>query len=245
MRHIFSPQPLAETVTITGQDAHHLKNVLRAKIHDVYTVCDGEKQTAEMEIISLRDKEITFRLLHFLKIKNELPIDITLVMCLPKADKMTFIVQKAVELGVKQIQPVVSRYSVVKYDEIQTKKKQEKWQKTSKEAASQCARQIIPRVEKIMSLEEFLSNMKKGPNNLYLFCYEEERKRHLKSVLKNLKGIKSIYVIVGAEGGFSKQEYEKLIRNEMIPVCLGNRILRAETAAIATLAILQYECEHL
>ena len=239
MRRLFINEPLAEKITITGQDAHHLGYSLRAKTGDCCTIVDTNGLVAEMEIISFTADTVTLQLIKRVEADTESPLSLTLAMCLPKADKMDFIVQKATELGVTEIQPLKSANCVVKYDAKKSAARQEKWQRVADEAVKQCGRTAIPRINPIINLSDWLENIKNDKSLIAIMCYEAEDKLTIGKFLSACQG-KRYAVLIGPEGGFSLAEVEAAEKAGVACVTLGPRILKAETAAVATLTVLQH-----
>ena len=159
MRRVFIDGLLADEIKISGTDGHHIMHVLRAKIGQKLVVVDASQMIAEAEIIAFANGEITLKCLKQMDANTEAPIEVVLAQCLPKADKMDFIAQKAVELGVSSIVPVISTNCVVKYDAAKQIARRTKWQKIADEAAKQCGRTIQPVVEPIIRLKEVLENL--------------------------------------------------------------------------------------
>ena len=174
---------------------------------------------------------------------NETNIDITLFQGLPKADKMEYIIQKNVELGVKHIVPVDMERSIVKLDEKTMIKKIERWQKISEVAAKQSGRDIIPKIENIINVKKICELIKNY--DIVLIAYENENQITLKDKLRKIKNFDNlkIAVIIGPEGGIDKKELEELIKAGAKTITLGKRILRTETASIVVVSNLIYEAE--
>ena len=244
MRRIFVDK-IKSKIVLGGDDAHHIGYALRARVGDSVTVADASGDVATMRVSSFTRDTVTLELVarddgaaH-----TESPVSITLAMCLPKSDKMDMIVQKATELGVTQIQPLESANCVVKYDEKKRKAKREKWQKIAEEAAKQCARTKIPRVNEIVSFGDFIKNVQSATVLHVALCYESEKTLTIKDWLreKSPNAGERYTVIVGAEGGFTPSEAAEAESVGIASVTLGPRILRCETAAIAALSIVQYE----
>ncbi len=232
-------------VKITGDDAKHLDKVLRLKTGDlIEAVTEGREYLAE--IITMDGKTHEVRLLELMNSKRESPVRITLYQGLPKGSKMELIIQKAVELGVHRIVPVMNERSVVQLKtQKDQQKKQERWQKIAYEAAKQSKRLIIPEVLLPMEFNESMENL---PEAFQLAAYEEERTTGLKN-LPFINRIKeqqstspSIGLWVGPEGGFSEKEIAEIKEKNGHTVTLGPRILRTETAGLALIAMVQYEC---
>ena len=236
MRRVFISGELQEEIKISGSDAHHIIHVLRGKVGQQLVVVDSLRQVAETEIIALAEDHLLLRLGKHLSADTEPPIEVTLAQSLPKGDKMDFIVQKAVELGVSRIIPVVAANCVVKYDAAKRVSRQKKWQKIADEAAKQCGRTLQPVVERVMSLEEVLEN---GEAASLFMCYEGEADQPIREFFASSEDSR-FCVLVGPEGGFSPAEVALCRQNDVQTVTMGPRILRTETASLAALSLLLY-----
>jgi len=226
-------------MTITGKDAHHISHVLRMKVGQQLQIVGNDQVSALMEIEAITEAVVSVRLVEKLATFNEPSIRIILAQGLPKSDKMDFIVQKAVEMGVSEIIPVSMDNCVVQLDTEKAKKKTERWQKIVEEAAKQSKREIVPQVSRPLTLKQLL-DLKQGVR-LKIVAYEVEDRRGLKEFLQSQKSIKEILLLIGPEGGISKEEFNLLKEGGMISVSLGKRILRTETAGLATVAAILYE----
>ncbi|MBQ9364579.1 MAG: 16S rRNA (uracil(1498)-N(3))-methyltransferase [Schwartzia sp.] len=237
MRKLFVDR-IDEFLTLTGDDARHLGYSLRAKKGDKITAVDNSGEAAVMEITGFSRDTVALRLVSRESIEVESPIKICLAMCLPKSDKMDLIVQKATELGVREIQPLMSRNCVVRYDDKKRASRREKWQRVAAEASKQCGRTLIPTVNEIMSYDDFILSMVDDESAKYLF-YEREHSP-LNSRLYDESDVKSFVLIVGAEGGFTEGEVAAAREKNIKVAGLGPRVLRCETAAIAAVSIVQF-----
>ena len=222
---------------LTGTDAHHIARVLRMAVGDNVIIADENERTAKAEITAITDEVVTLSLIEYLEDDSEPTVKVCLAQCLPKSDKMEFIVQKAVELGAVSIQPVNSENCVVKYTADKQAKRVERWQKIAHEAAKQCKRAAVPTVEPIITLKELLSRV--GEDETVLFCYEAEDGRTLRQAL-NMHQAEKYTVLIGPEGGFSPEEARLCQEMGAHPVSLGSRILRTETASLAALTMVLY-----
>lgn len=240
MRRLFYKGILGENITVTGTDAHHLMHVMRAKAGQQVTVVDDEGSVALMEMTAFTAESVELTLKERLEGNTESPLELTLVQCLLKADKMDWVVQKAVELGADRICPVASQNCVVQYDNKKAEQRRQRWQKIADEAAKQCGRTKLLQVEPICSLKEFLASASFSEANPLFFCYENEEQQTLKESLQATKAAKTS-VLIGPEGGFTLDEAHAIECADGKSVTLGPRILRAETAAIASLSVIQYE----
>ena len=229
---------------ITGDDSKHLEKVLRLKEGDTIEVVVGEEWEYLGEITALDGKNTEVNLLDSYDKSRESPIKITLYQGLPKASKMELIIQKAVELGVHRIVPVMNERSVVQLKtEKDQRKKQERWQKIAYEAAKQSKRLIIPEINIPMEFGEAIENLSE---KVQVVAYENEKTIGLKdlSFINREKTEKcsdfSIGIWVGPEGGFSEAEITSIQERDGHTITLGPRILRTETAGLALITMVQY-----
>lgn len=225
------------TITITGEDAHHIANVLRASIGETLEVCDMANKLHLCEISSITPQTILLDVKETIENDTEPPYKATLLMALPKGDKMEYIIQKAVETGVGQIIPFSSSRCVCKLDDKGGEKKRERWQKIAKSAAEQCGRGIIPTVSAPVTFKQAVEIMKSHKNPF--MCYEGEQALCIRDYLKEQTDNELDFCfMIGAEGGFSHDEYNRLKESGIKTVTLGKRILRCETAPIYVLSAL-------
>lgn len=238
MHRFFADKSLINdgSVHISGEDVAHITKVLRLKAGDEVIVCDGQK-TDYLCKVSQTDKNlVTLEVCSQSENNAESLISITLYQGVPKSDKMDFIIQKAVELGVCKIVPVESSRCVAKIKDGD--KKTLRWQKIAEEAAKQCGRGIIPEIGKPCSFAEAVAA---DGFDLKIIPYECEKDGSLKSVLKGVPKRADIAVYIGPEGGFEKSEIETAVSKGAVPVTLGKRILRCETAGIAAVSAVMFE----
>jgi len=228
------------TVELREENLGHIKNVLRLKKGDHLILFDGTRFEYETVIRDIRTHYISLEII--LRESIRFPdINITLAQSLIKSAKMDFIIQKTTELGVIRIIPFVSSRSIPKLSENKSSARVSRWRKIAVETSRQCRRAIIPEITDIISFDEMLKLP--GENDLRIFFWEEEFDRGLKKILrdKNWKGTNNFFLVVGPEGGFSREEAEKAKKNTFLSATLGKYILRAETAPLTILSILQYE----
>lgn len=238
MRRFFLTEVLSDKPVITGSDARHMLAVLRMKAGDKIIITDCRGQAASAVISSISESKVNLVTEELINTTKEPPITVRLAQGLPKGDKMEYIVQKAVELGVTEIVPWSAEHSVVRYDAKKARDRCERWQKIIHEAAKQCGRGIIPEVKPICDLQSLLDNTSK--NDKIVVLYEGQAPLTLKKVLAGKET--SFTLVVGPEGGFSADEIALCQKYDAHIVTMGPRILRTETAAIASLAALMYEC---
>ena len=239
MLHRFFVEPsdvCGDTITITGDDVKHISKVLRLHEKDSVLVCDSSGTDYTCEISTVSADCVTLNVVSKEKTKTEPPVNVTIYQGLPKSDKMDYIVQKCVELGAVSIVPVITKRTVViPKDES---KKISRWQKIAAEAAKQSGRGIIPTVGGTVSFKDMINSL--SADDLNILPYECEKISGLKNAIKSTKA-KNINIIIGPEGGFDEKEIELAKEKGMSIVTLGPRILRCETAPIATLSAVLYE----
>lgn len=231
-----------DNIRISGDDWNHIKNVLRLKCGEMITVSDGTEREYVCEIVEYTDAEVVARIVDVLDSSAELPTAITLYQGFPKGDKLELIIQKAVELGVVRIVPVMTKRTIVKLDAKKEQKKLERYNAIALSAAKQSKRGVIPVVDRVMTFREALEDAKQLDMNL--IPYEDARgMQHSKEVIGQVPGKKSLGIFIGPEGGFEEAEVEaaKAIGAECIT--LGHRILRTETAGMTVLSIVMFELE--
>ena len=230
-------------IKIIGGDVRHIKKVLRYNIDDVLSVCDEVGTCYEAKIIEFNEKdEIICSIDKTIEKEAETPYSITLYQGLPKSDKLELIIQKCTELGVTNFVPVQMARSIAKVKGENEAKKLERWNKIASEASKQCGRQKLPVGDGVINFENIIENISKY--DIVLVPYESEENINVKQILKGLKSkIASIAIIIGPEGGFAPEEIECLKDNGAKICTLGPRILRTETAGIATVSMINYEFE--
>ncbi|MDO4632856.1 MAG: 16S rRNA (uracil(1498)-N(3))-methyltransferase [Eubacteriales bacterium] len=228
---------------IVGGDVNHIRNVLRMTVGDQLTVCSGEDDLLHSCMISEMDAEhVGLKILESRHSDAELPCEITLFQGLPKADKMELIVQKTVELGVSRIVPVSTKRTIVKLDAKKQASKIARWQQISESAAKQSGRTRIPEVAGVCSWKEALAKAKEL--DVLVIPYElAENMEETRKIFSAIRPGQSIGIFIGPEGGFEAAEAEEACAAGASAVTLGHRILRTETAGLATIAMIGYTIE--
>ncbi|MCX5749450.1 MAG: 16S rRNA (uracil(1498)-N(3))-methyltransferase [Candidatus Saganbacteria bacterium] len=237
MNRFFVPRDnvLGDLIIISGSDVNHIKNVLR-KDRGHRIICfdsSGNEYLAEIKDIS--KEKISLAVISKKKNSAEPKTKITLGQSLPKLSKMDLVIQKATELGVFEIIPVISERSVPKSG------KPERWNKIAKESSQQSGRTHIPGVIMPVGLPDFFKKTKDA--GLKLIPFEGEDYTTIKHVLNKNAGISNIALLIGPEGGFSNSEIELAKRSGFTSVSLGKTILRTETAALAAISMILYGLE--
>lgn len=228
-------------IIIEGADVNHIKNVLRMKNGEKIRICTKNGQIFLCEIAQMTDSFVRADILEREIEKTELPNRIYLFQGLPKNDKMEWIIQKAVELGVYEVIPVSMKNCVVRLDEKKAKAKVTRWQTIAESAAKQSKRSLIPNIRMPMSYTEAVSFA--DTLDVKLLPYENEH--GMEKTIHAMETIKlgqSVAIFIGPEGGFSEEEIA-MVKDKMQLISLGKRILRTETAAIFALAVVGYQLE--
>ncbi len=233
-----------DMINIIGKDVKHIQRVLRYDIGDELTLCDGEGMDYQCKIIKFLDDKIITQIIDENKAYTEPNVKITIYQGLPKSDKMEYIIQKSVELGVDTIIPVAMKTSVVKIDDSKKEeKKVERWNKIAESAAKQSGRGAVPKVEGVMNFSQAIEHCK--DSELKILLYEKEKKLTIHEIFDISNKYKSICVFIGPEGGITEDEIEKAKNANIRIVSLGDRILRTETVSTVILSILMYCMEEI
>ncbi len=252
MTRLFLPpdQLSSEQITITGDQARYLALVLRIKPGDPLIIFDGLGYKYDCNVLKCHKKEVIVESTVKSPYSTESPVSITLAQGITKGIKMDLVIQKATELGVSKIVPIINERSQVRHTE-----KLERWRKIALSASQQSGRDKIPEIYEPVDFEEFLFNQTQEKRQLSLpikregedffnhgiIFSEQKPSGNLKTVLNSFRDIKDISILIGPEGGFTKEEVHIAIQKGFIETSLGPRILRTETAPITAVSIIQYE----
>jgi 16S rRNA (uracil1498-N3)-methyltransferase len=240
MPRFYVSQPRIENgrLRVKGDEVRHIRKVLRLKAGDELVVFDGVGKEYEGRIVEEGPSSVEIMVQNIFISEKESHLGVTLAQSLLKGEKMDYLIQKATELGVKEIVPFLSSRSVPRFEKTNALKRHRRWEKIAVEASKQCGRGVVPRIEPLQDYSEMVQNI--SPDFLRLVLWEKEGVR-LKEILEGSEEKKQIFFIVGPEGGLNPEEVGLAKQNGFAPVTLGKRILRAETASLCFLSILQYE----
>ena len=241
MHRLFEPQPHADEKYPPRVDARHISKVLRMQPGTQLQIVSDDGVSALAEIIAIDSARVQVRCLEKLAESHEPRVKPVLAQGLAKGEKMDFIIQKAVEMGAYSVIPVAMEHSVARLDGAKAAKKVERWQKIAESAAKQSKRDIIPQVQPVQSMAEMLA---KCTCQTKIIAYECEDRLSLKAALRAAEeagGITELLLIIGPEGGISEGELEQARQAGAVPVSLGRRILRAETAGLVAISAIFYE----
>ena len=231
MQRYFVKEKNKENFILENSDIHHIKKVMRCKNNDKIEIVYDKKvflcnideiETMKLSIIDSYEED------------RESNINLTIALSLVQEQKFDLILQKLTELGVNNIIPLKTERSIVKIDKQKEEKKKTRWESICKEASEQSHRVTIPKIEKIINMNELL-NYKKQQN---LICSLTDKTQPLEEYLN--KDTKEILFVIGPEDGFSNKEENFLIQNGFLPTTLGKKVLRVETAAIYVASIINY-----
>lgn len=221
-------------IELDGDQARYLSRALRARVGDRLNLFDGNGAEWTAAILQISKNTVTLRIDDSHEAGTESPLRVHLVQGISRGERMDFVVQKATELGVKRITPVLTEYSMVKLDESRAEKRRDHWQRIATSASEQSGRVRLPLIDTPIPLKNWLGDKPQRIDTELIL------KPGAAATLPSLRPPETkICVLVGPEGGFSDSEYEDAEISGFKAVSLGPRVLRTETAAIATLAMLQ------
>ena len=233
-RSYLPPSAWTETPFLEGDEAKHLAQVLRIQPDQWITVFDGLGNYAEAKVLSVSKQRIDLMLDLAESKPTPLP-EITLAQAIPKGKNMDWIIQKAVELGVSNIQPLVTQHTIVSPGDQKT----EKWRRTALEACKQCAQFTIPTIADPLSFDKWIA--KPDPSELKLIASLAENPENFRKSLQKHPDLQSVTILIGPEGDFSPGETKAALNSGFLPVSLGDLVLRVETATMFCLSAVRFQ----
>ena len=237
----------ADRIVLTGEDVNHIRNVLRMKLGEELIICDGEGTDHYCRIAGFDGGNVEADIIESFGSRSELETKIYLFQGMPKKDKMELIIQKAVELGVYEIVPVMTRRVIVKLDDAKKEaRKLERWQAIAESAAKQSGRGIIPKVTEVMDLKHAIEYAKTLDADLIPYENADSSEcgmENSRAIIRGLHGKRSVGIFIGPEGGFEESEIEQAVNAGFKCISLGRRILRTETAGLAILSVIMFELD--
>lgn len=225
-------------ITIAGDEAHHILDVMRLKALDKVVSFDGTGKEYTGFIKDVRPKSLTVEIVETRKIPKKTLAAVTLIQAIPKKDKMEYIVEKSTELGVHSIIPIITERTIPSWDDRKKDMQAERWRKIARNASKQCGRADVPEIDRIQDFKNIVENP--YPCGLSLIAALSEEAMGLKDVLSGFKG-GSLAIAVGPEGDFTDDEIKDARNAGFKLISLGERVLKSDTACLALLAILNYE----
>lgn len=226
------PSEWTESPFLSGDEAKHAAQVLRIQPEQWITVFDGRGNFAEAKVLTVSRQRIDL-MLDIAESKDTPLPEITLAQAIPKGKNMDWIVQKAVELGVSRIQPLITRHTIASPGDS----KAEKWRRTALEACKQCAQFTLPAIEAPIAFADWLPA--RPTTELSLIASLADNSQKLREALINHPDLTSVTILIGPEGDFSPEETHAAIASGFVPVTLGELVLRVETASLFSLSALR------
>lgn len=228
----------ADTISVTGEEAHHIIDVMRLKIGDDVVTFDGTGKEYIGLIKEVGKKSIVIKVTGTRDAAKTRAPKVTLIQAIPKREKIEYLIEKATELGVGTIIPVFTGRTIPDWDEDKRTSHVFRWRRITREASKQCGRSDIPNVTDIMQFQEML---KRGDmTGMKLIAALQDGTLPMKEALKGFSGDK-IYIAIGPEGDFTPDEVKSAVKCGFKPVSLGLRVLKSDTAGLFALSAIGYE----
>ncbi|MGJ8657456.1 MAG: 16S rRNA (uracil(1498)-N(3))-methyltransferase [Akkermansiaceae bacterium] len=221
-------------IALTGDEAHHCTRVLRSKLGETIEVFDGEGNAAQGQITSLAKDRVEILLNNTPSTSNK-PPEIHLIQSIPKGGNMELIVQKAVELGITSIQPLITEHTIARAEQMD--KKVAKWERIALEACKQCGQNYLPTIHPARKFNDWLTNRVSAELNLVAALLPTSRP--LAEMFTTSP--QSASFLIGPEGDFSDSEYHQILAADYQPATLGDIVLRVETATLFCLSVIKHE----
>ena len=215
-------------------DINHIINVMRMKVGNKFQIVYNEKLYT-CAIKNIEKRNVEYEIIDTEELKDKKKYKVILACSIIKEQKMDYLIQKATELGVDEIIPLITERTIVKVDSKKDNKIN-RWTKIAKEATEQSHRIKMPTIHNIITLKELI-NVR---GNAKIVCNTNEMSKNIKKVLQDNKKSDTMIIVVGPEGGFSEKELTFLTENDFISVSLGNNVLRAETVPLYILSVINY-----
>lgn len=234
--HVSEPLSAHTRVEVGGTAANHIARVLRLKTGDAITAFDGRGGEYEARIDTVRKDRVLLSVGAHHAIERESPLAATLAQGISRGERMDFVVQKATELGVRRIVPLITERTVVRLDARQAEAKVRHWRSIVVAACEQCGRNSVPEIAAPGGLTAFLSAVSAVPGAARIVLSP-----HGGVQLRDIEARAGAVILIGPEGGLSDAELEASGHSGFQPVRLGPRVLRTETAVIAALAVIQHK----
>lgn len=225
-------------INVPRKESHHIIDVMRLAEGDHVTVFDGTGREYDGKIESVRNKDVVINVSQVSTGAAKRQVEISLAQALPKQDRMDYIVQKATELGVREIIPVETERTIVRPAKEKSAHKIKRWCKIAVEAAKQCGRSDLPEIKETLRFGGLLEDFRRY-DGVIMPCLTEKAVA-LKDAVSKLKDSRKILLMIGPEGDFTPAEIAKAEENGAVLVSLGGLVLRSDTAAVAALAVLNY-----
>ena len=236
--YVPSITPNADTVEISDLEHHHLRNVLRLKQNEVVQIIDGKGGVYSAKVDRISVESTTVQIIEqtaAMRTSEKKTPFLMLFQGIPKNDKMELILQKTTELGVSQIVPMITERTLQKPSEKRVKR----WHRIVISATKQCKSLWLPELQHVRDFDTCINTI--ASETLSLILWENEKENHISNVFKSHTNPESLALFVGPEGGWTENEVSDAVNRGCIPVTIGSNSLRAETAAIAAIAMAAYQ----
>jgi 16S rRNA (uracil1498-N3)-methyltransferase len=239
MRRFFINDTAIEgrTATLSGQDAHHLKDVLRLSVGDTVCLIDGNGQEHLAEIAAMEPGIVTLAIRETRVGTTESPVHITLAQAYLKDKKMDDLIRPLTELGINRFLPILTSRCVARPEASKIRARRERWEKIARESLKQCRRSQLPDISEAITLEDLFKSTHADDLNIMFW---ENARRPIPTANAAGKSPRRIVLLLGPEGGFSEDEATRARENGFVTATLGPRILRAETASLTACALAQH-----
>ena len=235
---IYTAQPLScdNSVVVDGSAARHLSSALRMKAGQAIILFNGEGGEYTAELTQVSKNRVVAAVLEYLEINRESPLKLHLAIGVSRGERMDLIVQKATELGATEITPLFTERTEVKLNGERLEKKVRHWQQITISACEQCQRNLVPQVNRPTPLSQWLSGFESEQLKLVLHHRTE---KSLGDLSREYQSATDLCLLVGPEGGLGENEIESAMASGFLPLALGPRVLRTETAPLAAISIVQ------
>lgn len=227
-----------KTIVVSGEEAHHIIDVMRLKPGDGVVTFDATGREYIGIIKEVVKRSLVIDITEERESSAKCGMPVTLIQAIPKKDKMDYIVEKATELGVRTIAPVFTERTIPKWDKRKMASQAERWRKIAREASKQCGRSDIPEIEEVAYFSDIIGKFK-GCGRAFMAALSE-RAVPFKEALKGPRP-DTVTVAIGPEGDFTSGEIEEAVSAGFRLVSLGPRVLKSDTAGLAVLAVLNHE----
>jgi len=228
------PLPSSGTFDLPHDAAHHAARVLRLRAGETVQIFDGIGNERHGVIAELDGRRVAVGSITAVDANRESPLQVVLAQALASSEKMDWVIQKATELGVAEIQPVDTGRSVARLSAERAAKRLEHWRQVAISACEQCGRNLLPQIHAPLDIMEWLQQMQRSPDAKFILLPQGATALH-----QQARPHRRVALLIGAEGGFTEVECDSALRCGFTPIRMGPRVLRTETAAVAGLAALQ------
>jgi 16S rRNA (uracil1498-N3)-methyltransferase len=228
------PLPLSGSFDLPPDAAHHAARVLRLRAGDAVQLFDGAGNECHGVLAELSGKRVSVTGITTIEVNRESPLPVLLAQALASSEKMDWVIQKATELGVAEIQPLATERSVARLSAERAVKRTEHWQQVAISACEQCGRNVLPLIHPPLDIMVWLQQMRERTGSKFILLPEGAGSLHQQD-----KPSGTVMLLIGAEGGFTQTEGESAVLCGFTPIRMGARVLRTETAAVAGLAAIQ------